>query len=233
MAEAAAIHDRDLLAPIEGQDVWAAGVTYKRSRQARQEESKEKDVYERVYDGERPELFFKARGEQVVGPLGAVGVRRDSSWDVPEPELAVVFNSRLEPFGFTVGNDVSSRSIEGENPLYLPQAKIYDGSCALGPAVVPAWAAGPGPFRIAMTITRGDAVVFDGSSSTELMVREFDELAGWLGRATSFPDGVMLLTGTGIVPGAGFTLLPEDHVEIEVEGIGRLVNGVVSVGGRR
>jgi 2-dehydro-3-deoxy-D-arabinonate dehydratase len=223
------VDDQALLAPIESQEVWAAGVTYERSREARLLETREKDVYDRVYESERPELFFKARGERVVRPLGDIGIRRDSSWDVPEPELALVLNSSLELFGFTIGNDVSSRSIEGDNPLYLPQAKVYDGSCCLGPAILPAWATGRGPFRIEITISRGDVVLFHEVESTERMARRFDELASWLGRATSFPDGVVLLTGTGIVPAAAFSLLAEDRVEIRVAGIGRLVNAVIVV----
>jgi len=203
-----AIEDDALLSPLESQEVWAAGVTYARSREARGDESNDADLYERVYYSERPELFFKARGERVVGPGGTVRIRGDSPWNVPEPELALVLNSRLEVFGFTVGNDVSSRSIEGENPLYLPQAKLYDDSCGLGPAIVPVWTAGPAAFGIEMIVRREEAVAFRGSTSTERMARGFRELVAWLGRANSFPEGAVLLTGTGIVPGAEFTLLP-------------------------
>lgn len=217
------------LAPVDHQEVWAAGVTYARSRDERMAESTEASVYDRVYAAERPEVFFKATPWRVVADGDAVGIRADSTWDVPEGELAVVLNSRGEIFGYTVGNDMSSRSIEGENPLYLPQAKVYDASCALGPAIVPAWCA-DGPFDIRLEISRGGAVVFEGETSTSSLARSLGDLSGWLGRALTFPAGVILLTGTGIVPDDSFTLRPGDVVAIGIDGIGRLTNHVEMVG---
>lgn len=218
----------DLLAPIGSQEVWAAGVTYLRSREARATESAGSggDVfYDRVYDADRPELFFKATPHRVVGPGGTVRIRRDSTWDVPEPELALVLDSTGGIVGYTIGNDMSSRSIEGDNLLYLPQAKVYDGCCALGPAIV----LGPPPGRdttIAMTITRGGRPAFTGSTTVASIKRGFDELAGWLCRASTFPHGAFLLTGTGIVPPDEFTLAPGDVVAITIDGIGTLTNPV-------
>src|SRR6266581_3004535 len=220
-----------LKAPIGSQEVWAAGVTYVRSREARMQETHTPDVYDRVYEAERPELFLKATPSRVVGPGKPVGIRADSTWDVPEPELVLVLNSQLEIVGFTAGNDVSSRSIEGENPLYLPQAKIYDGACALGPCIVPASAVDP-PFAITLRILRAGAVAFEGTTSTERMKRRFEELADHLGRALAFPAGAFLLTGTGIVPDAPFTLEAGDVVRIEIEGLGVLENPVATVGVR-
>jgi 2-dehydro-3-deoxy-D-arabinonate dehydratase len=218
------------LAPVDQQEVWAAGVTYERSRQARREESADGgDVYDRVYEAERPELFFKALPHRVRGPGEPIRVRADSSWSVPEPELALVLSAGGALVGLTIGNDVSSRSIEGENPLYLPQAKVYEGSCALGPAVALAGAGlDPRALEIAMTIRRGGAEAFSGRASTARLRRSPEELAGWLFRELSFPWGAVLLTGTGLVPPDTFTLEPGDVVEIEVEGIGRLVNEVGS-----
>lgn len=213
-----------LLAPIEDQEVWAAGVTYGWSRQARVDESeRDGDVYERVWTAARPELFFKSVGARVRGPGATIGIREDSSWDVPEPELALVLTSELEIAGFTIGNDVSSRSIEAENPLYLPQAKLFDGACSLGPAIVPACMA-QAPFTIVLRIHRGDALVVSMSTSTSEMRRSFDELVAYLGRAMRFPDGAVLLTGTSLVPGDDYTLLPGDEVEIEIGGLGVLRN---------
>ncbi len=217
-----------LLAPLDNQEVWAAGVTYKRSREARERESAgAARFYDLVYNADRPELFFKAPARRVVGPGGAVRIRRDSRWSVPEPEVALVVSPALKIVGYTIGNDMSSRDIEGENPLYLPQAKIYDGACALGPAVTLA-ADLPPPERVVirLTITRGGAAVFDGSTTLAAMHRSFADLVSWLGRETSFPDGVILLTGTGVVPPDDFTLTAGDEVAIEVAGIGRLVNRV-------
>ena len=206
-----------LLAPIEpDQEVWASGVTYKRSREARTRESVTKDVYERVYDAARPELFFKAPGVRVVGPGMNIRVRRDSQWNVPEPELTLVLNRSLEIVGYTAGNDVSSRDIEGENPLYLPQAKVYDGSCALGPRLV---LTGEGALRdipIRLSITRGGESVFEGATRSSEMKRSLLELAAYLGRELSFPQGAFLMTGTGIVPPDGFSLHPGDRVTIQV-----------------
>jgi len=210
--------------------VWAAGVTYAASRTARNDESKgAHDFYDKVYDAERPELFFKAAPGRVRGPGDRIGVREDSGWDVPEPELALVCDAHGEIAGFTIGNDVSSRSIEGENALYLPQAKVYDGACALGPCIVPARSASP-PFEIALEIGRRGDVVFSGRTSTAEMRRSFEELAAALGSALSLPVGAILLTGTGIVPDADVTLLPGDVVRISIEGLGSLHNVVELVG---
>ena len=216
-------------APVESQEIWAAGVTYRRSRDARIEEAVEPSPYDRVYEAERPELFLKAPGWRAVGPDGAIGIRADSDWDVPEPELALVIDASLAIVGYTIGDDVSSRTIEGENTLYLPQAKTYERSCSLGPAIVPASAIEP-PFPIRMTIERDGTIVYDERTGTDAMARPFEDLVGYLGRALAFPVGVMLLTGTGIVPDPPFTLQPDDIVRIEVGGLGALVNPVVRVG---
>lgn len=216
-----------LAAPVDAQEVWACGVTYERSRVARMEEAREKDIYDRVYDAERPEIFFKATGQRVVGPGEPVRIRRDSTWDVPEPEAALVINSRLELIGLTVGNDMSSRSIEGENPLYLAQAKVYDASCALGPAITPIWEVSDAKqLPIQLEIERGGTNVFSGQASTSQIRRPFEYLIGYLGREQSFPQGAILLTGTGIVPPNEFTLRPGDVVHITIEGIGTLSNPV-------
>ncbi|WP_437817488.1 fumarylacetoacetate hydrolase family protein [Sorangium sp. So ce1078] len=221
--------DVPLLAPIDGQEVWAAGVTYERSRNARKEESAGGgDFYDRVYDAERPELFFKAMPRLVAGPGAPVRVRRDSSWDVPEPELALVVSAAGRIVGYTAGNDVSSRSIEGDNPLYLPQAKIYDGCCALGPAI--ALADEPGldlrALSIQLAIQRRGEAVFAGETSTARMRRTPEELVAYLTRELSFPAGVVLMTGTGSVPPDSFTLEPGDVVEITIPGAGTLANPV-------
>ncbi len=223
------LDDVTLLAPIDEQEVWAAGVTYKRSQTARMEESHgAARFYDLVYSSPRPELFFKATPHRVVGPLGDVRIRQDATWNVPEPELALVLNSRLELVGYTVGNDMSSRDIEGENPLYLPQAKCYDGSCALGPWITLA-SAMPAPEQITidLLIERHGQRVFSGATSVGQMARSFADLIGWLGRDNSFPQGAILLTGTGIVPGDDFTLAPGDAVHISIAGIGTLSNRVV------
>jgi 2-dehydro-3-deoxy-D-arabinonate dehydratase len=222
--------DARLLAPIESQPVWAAGVTYERSRNEREAESvSAADVYSLVYDAERPELFLKASGERVVPHGDAIGIRRDSAWNVPEPELVIVVDSAMRPVGFTIGNDVSSRSIEGENPLYLPQAKVYDRSCALGPCVV-AWDDVPLPTAIRLEIVRAGSPVFGGETSTAAIHRRLEDLVDWLGRAMSFDHGCYLMTGTGIVPPESFTLRPRDEVSITIDGIGTLRNAVVEVG---
>ncbi len=218
-----------ILAPVDRQEVWAAGVTYERSRDARIEESAEPTVYDRVYDSVRPELFFKSAGWRVRGPGAPIAVRADSPWNVPEPELALVIAVDGGIAGYTIGNDASSRTIEGENPLYLPQAKVYDGGCALGPALVPASLASP-PFAIRLVVDRGGAVVVDEETSSARLHRTFDELVEHLFRAQAFPDGAVLLTGTGIVPGPPFSLLPGDLVAIDIAGLGRLENPVVEVG---
>jgi 2-dehydro-3-deoxy-D-arabinonate dehydratase len=217
--------DARIIAPIRSQEVWAAGVTYLRSRDARVEEAIEATPYDRVYEAERPELFEKSAGWRVRGPGDAITVRGDSTWDVPEPELTLVLDAAAAIIGYTIGNDVSSRSIEGANTLYLPQAKTYDGSCALGPAIVPATAIEP-PFAIRMTIERGGATVYDDATATDQMRRSFDELASYLGRALTFPFGAFLMTGTGIVPDPPFTLEPGDVVAIAVDGLGVLRNPV-------
>jgi 2-dehydro-3-deoxy-D-arabinonate dehydratase len=216
-----------LLAPVEpGHEVWAAGVTYLRSRDAREEESAVKDVYTRVYEAKRPELFFKAPGWRVVGHGMPIRVRDDSKWNVPEPELALVINSAGEIVGHTVCNDVSSRDIEGDNPLYLPQAKVYDGSCALGPGVLITDDPLPASTPISLRITRGRDVAFQGDTTLSQMRRKPQELVDYLYRETSYPAGCVLLTGTGIIPPDAFTLQSGDLVEITIEPIGTLVNTV-------
>jgi 2-dehydro-3-deoxy-D-arabinonate dehydratase len=219
----------ELLAPVETQEVWAAGVTYRRSREARMEESSQSDIYARVYEAPRPELFFKAAGWRVVAPGGEVGIRSDSGWDVPEPELAVLSNSGGEVVAYTCGNDMSSRSIEGENPLYLPQAKVYDRSCALGPAAVLAWELDPGGRRLGMEIRRRGQVVFQGDAALADMVRRPDELTGVLHSALTLPAGAWLLTGTSIVPGSDYTAMSGDDVLVTIEGLGRLRNTLTAV----
>jgi 2-dehydro-3-deoxy-D-arabinonate dehydratase len=213
-------------APIQSQEVWAAGVTYQRSREARAEESVDADPYDRVYTAARPELFFKATPNRVRGPGQKITIRADSTWDVPEPELAVVCNASGEVVGYTIGNDVSSRSIEGENPLYLPQAKVYSGCCSLGPAIAIAWEFDPADKKIALEILREGAVLFQSETSTSAMRRPIAELLDYLYRHQQFESGCILLTGTGIVPPLEFTLQPADEVIIRIEGIGVLQNEV-------
>jgi 2-dehydro-3-deoxy-D-arabinonate dehydratase len=218
-----------LLAPVESQEIWAAGVTYLRSREARMEEAQTADIYARVYEAERPELFFKAAGWRVAGSDGDVGVRSDSEWDVPEPELAVLSNSRGEVLAFACGNDMSSRSIEGENPLYLAQAKVYDSSCSIGPAAVLARGIDLAGASIRMTIRRGGAAVFNGTAPLSDMVRDPAQLTGVLHSAYSLPVGAWLLTGTSIVPPPSYTAGAGDEVEISIDGLGTLVNRVREV----
>ncbi len=227
------LSEATLLAPVEQQEVWAAGVTYKRSREARERESVgAARFYDLVYNAERPELFFKATAARVVGPGAAVRVRRDSRWSVPEPEVALVISPALRIVGYTIGNDMSARDIEGENPLYLPQAKVYDHSCSLGPAITLADAMPPlDQVGIRLAIEQRGSVVFEGSTSLGAMKRSFEDLVAWLGRDNSFPGGAILLTGTGIVPPDDFTLAAGDIVHIEVAGIGRLSNVVEAGGG--
>jgi 2-dehydro-3-deoxy-D-arabinonate dehydratase len=229
-AGAAADLGGDLLAPVDSQEVWGTGVTYERSRAGRVAESTEGGIYDRVYVARRPEVFFKATAQRVVGDGGPVGIRADSPWNAPEPELGLVLNAPGEIFGYVVGDDVSSRSIEGDNPLYLTQAKVYDRSCALGPGIVPEWAAPALPFDIALRVQRGDAVAFEESTSTASITRRFEDLVAWLMAATTFPVGVILLTGTGIVPNESFSLRAGDVVTIDIPGIGTLTNPVVRVG---
>ncbi|TVR20705.1 MAG: 2-hydroxyhepta-2,4-diene-1,7-dioate isomerase [Anaerolineaceae bacterium] len=215
------------LPPVDVQDVWASGVTYERSRAARQEEAIDGgDVYARVYDATRPELFFKARGPWVVGHLHEVGIRSDAVWNVPEPELTLVLNPALEVVGFCAGNDMSSRDIEGENPLYLPQAKVYTASCALGPGIRPGMHQQWPPASIHITIQRDDQTIVDDSVHTESIRRTLPELVEYLGRSNTFADGVFLMTGTGIIPPNDFTLHAGDRVTIQIDGIGTLVNTV-------
>jgi 2-dehydro-3-deoxy-D-arabinonate dehydratase len=217
------------LAPIGSQEVWAAGVTYFRSRTARMEESRDAgggDFYDRVYGADRPELFFKATARRVVGPGEFVRVRQDSKWSVPEPELALVVNAGGAIVGYTIGNDMSARDIEGENPLYLPQAKVYLESCALGPCVLIPEAPLPPDTAIELSVARRGAQVFSGSTSLAAMRRTQEELVGFLYRENSFPDGCVLLTGTGIVPPDDFTLRSGDRVSITIPPIGRLENPV-------
>jgi len=206
-----------LLPPVEPeQEVWASGVTYRISREARMFESKEAEIYAKVYDAERPELFFKAVGWRVVGHGEPVRVRKDSHWNVPEPELVLVVNSRMEIVGYTAGNDVSSRDIEGENSLYLPQAKIYDGGCSLGPGIA---LGGPDSMRdlpITMRVLRGSETAFEGEIRTSEMKRPFEELVEYLGKELSFPAGAFLMTGTSLVPPDDFNLSPGDRVDISV-----------------
>jgi 2-dehydro-3-deoxy-D-arabinonate dehydratase len=222
------VDDVAFAAPVDRQEVWAAGVTYLRSRDARMEESTQKDVYDLVYDAPRPEIFLKATPGRVRGPGETVAIRGDSTWDVPEPELAVVVNRDGELVGYSIGNDVSSRSIEGENPLYLPQAKIYTASAAVGPVVVLAWELGEvGDRAIRLTIRRGGEVHFEGATSTAQIHRPLTDLIAYLFRCNEFPDGVILLTGTGIIPPSEFTLEDGDDVEIAIDGIGTLRNPVV------
>jgi 2-dehydro-3-deoxy-D-arabinonate dehydratase len=220
----------DLMPPIGGQEVWAAGVTYIRSRSARVEESKDAgggDFYERVYDAPRPELFFKATPHRVVGHLQSVRLRRDSKWSVPEPELALAVNAAGKIFGYTICNDMSSRDIEGENPLYLPQAKVYDGCCALGPGILVAEQPPPPSTRIEMEILREGHRVFGGSVGLDQFRRTFEELTGWLFRDNSFPLGCFLSTGTGVVPPADFTLARGDEIRITIGPIGTLIDTVI------
>ncbi len=215
------------LAPCDEQEVWAAGVTYERSRAARQEEAQDGgDIYARVYQAQRPELFFKAQGKRVIGPWGEVGIRADATWNVPEPELALVVNPGMEVVGFTVGNDMSSRDIEGENPLYLPQAKVYKASCGMGPGIVLSPSNEWPHTTIRLSISRSDQVMFSGEVSTARIKRQIPGLLGYLGRSAEFPDGVMLLTGTGIVPPSDFTLQAGDVTTITIDGIGTLANTV-------
>ena len=226
---AGALDKEDLLAPIGNQEVWAAGVTYLRSRAARMAESKDAgggDFYDRVYSAERPELFFKSQPQKVVGPGGAVGLRSDATWSVPEPELALVISPRGEIAGYTIGNDMSSRDIEGQNPLYLPQAKVYNRSCALGPGILVRREALPDTTRIAISIERSGKAAFSGETTLAQMKRKPQELVHYLYFEQSFPQGAILLTGTGIVPPDSFTLERGDTVSISIDGIGTLVNPV-------
>lgn len=216
------------LPPIERQEVWAAGVTYKRSREARMEESEDSGgstFYDMVYDADRPEIFFKATASRTVGSGSKVSVRGDSSWNVPEPELTLAINARGRIFGYTIGNDMSSRDIEGENPLYLPQAKVYRNCCALGPALCVCQEI-PLDTGVALLIERDADIVFSGETRLTQLKRNFEELAGYLFRDNVFPYGAYLMTGTGIVPPNDFTLQSGDRIEIGIDGLGVLCNKV-------
>ena len=220
-----------LLSPVERQEVWAAGVTYLRSKAARMEESNfSANAYDRVYSAPRPEIFFKSLPEKVVGPGEPVGIRADAKWNVPEPELALVINSQGTIVGYTIANDMSSRDIEGENLLYLPQAKIYHRSCAVGPCiVVGSTETIARTWTITLQIYREGRIIFEGQTTVDQIKRHFEELVSYLCRSQTFPYGAVLLTGTGIVPGEDFTLRAEDRVRIEVNGIGVLENAVILV----
>jgi 2-dehydro-3-deoxy-D-arabinonate dehydratase len=227
--ESVSVKEIQLLAPVDGRtEVWAAGVTYEISREARVEESERAaSVYEQVYDAPRPELFFKAASWRVVGDGANVGVREDSTVDVPEPELALVVNAHGAIVGYTVCDDVSSRSIEGENPLYLPQAKMFRGSCALGPGIRPAWEIDdPYSLEIAMSVDRGADTVWSGSTSTASLHRRFEDLVEYLLRGDVHPDGLVLSTGTSLVPPAPFSLTAGDVIRIAIDSIGTLTTGV-------
>jgi 2-dehydro-3-deoxy-D-arabinonate dehydratase len=220
-----------LCAPLENQEVWAAGVTYLRSKTARMEESDfSATAYDKVYAAERPEIFFKSVAEKVVATGEPVGIRRDATWSVPEPELALVLNSRGKIVGCTIGNDMSSRDIEGENLLYLPQAKIYERSCALGPWItVGAAESTVRNWTIRIAIQRDGQAAFSGETSVGKIKRSFDELAQFLFRSQKFPHGAVLLTGTGVVPPDNFTLREKDVIDIKISGIGKLINPVICV----
>jgi len=216
-------------APIGSQEVWAAGVTYYRSRSARIAEAKDAgggDFYDRVYTAQRPELFFKATASRVAGPGSPVRIRSDANWSVPEPELTLVINPRGQIVGYTVGNDMSSRDIEGENPLYLPQAKVYDRSCALGPCILVASDPLPGTTPIGLEIERDSRAEFSGATTLAELKRAPAELVAWLFRENTFPSGAFLMTGTGIVPPDSFTLKPGDTIRITIDPIGTLENAV-------
>jgi 2-dehydro-3-deoxy-D-arabinonate dehydratase len=217
------------LAPIDQQEVWAAGVTYKRSQVARMEESETgASHYDRVYSADRPELFFKAMASRVSGPGDSVRVRSDSNWSVPEPEFTLVINPAGAIVGYTIGNDMSARDIEGENPLYLPQAKMYRQCAAIGPCILLAdQPLNMAATKIQLTINRAGAVLFTGNTDLSQMAREFEDLASWLYREDDFPNGVLMMTGTGIVPEDEMTLEDGDEVSIEIAGIGKLTNPVV------
>lgn len=218
-----------LLPPIDSQEVWAAGVTYKRSQTARMEESETAaSCYDRVYVSPRPELFFKATPHRCSGHMGALRIRKDASWNVPEPEVTLVLSPALLLVGYTIGNDMSSRDIEGDNPLYLPQAKVYDQCCGLGPWITLADSMpAKSDITISLRIDRAGECVFEQATSADQMARTFEGLIEWLGRDNSFPGGAFLLTGTGIVPDSSFTLAPRDRVSITINGIGTLVNDIV------
>lgn len=223
------LHQQKILAPIGSQEIWAAGVTYLRSKLARMEESEQSGgatFYDKVYDAERPELFFKATAQRTVGTNDFVRIRKDSTWDVPEPELTLVVNSSSKIIGYTIGNDMSSRSIEGENPLYLPQAKMYDGSAAIGPCVLVTENPIAPSTTIEILIERNKEKMYEASTTIDQMKRTHEELVGFLFRECTFPNGAYLMTGTCLVPGNDFTLKSKDVITISIAGIGKLINTV-------
>lgn len=225
----AELDENTILAPIVSQEIWASGVTYLRSKTARMEESKDAgggDFYDRVYDAERPEIFFKATAARTVGHLQNIRIRKDSKWNVPEPELTLFVNNQNQIAGYTIGNDVSSRDIEGENPLYLPQAKSYDKSAAIGPCILVLEEPISRDTDISVEILRGEKTVFEGKTQLSQMKRELPELVEYLTRECSFPQGVFLMTGTGTVPPDDFTMISGDVVKISIDNIGTLINTV-------
>ena len=229
VAEGREMLQTEITAPIQGQEIWACGVTYLRSKVGRQEESKNaggSDFYARVYEADRPEIFFKGTAYRTVGPGGKVSIRKDSSWDVPEPELTLMITTSGKIVGYTIGNDMSSRSIEGENPMYLPQAKIYDGSAALGPCIYVPEKPLAKDTLIEMQILREGSIAFEGKITIDQIKRKFEDLVSYLYRELSFPCGCLLMTGTGIVPSSDFTLKKDDEIRINVEPIGTLINTV-------
>ena len=228
-ASIAELDESTILAPIVSQEIWASGVTYLRSKTARMEESKDAgggDFYDRVYDAERPEIFFKATAARTVGHLQNIRIRKDSKWNVPEPELTLFVNNLNQIAGYTIGNDVSSRDIEGENPLYLPQAKSYDKSAAIGPCILVLEEPISRDTDISVEILRGEKTVFEGKTQLSQMKRELPELVEYLTRECSFPQGVFLMTGTGTVPPDDFTMISDDVVKISIDNIGTLINTV-------
>ena len=229
-AEALANGKVQVLCPLDTQEVWACGVTYKMSREARMRESQSPTIYGRVYEAERPEVFFKATSHRVVGPGEPVAIRGDSTWNVPEPEMAFAITPKLEIVGYTVGNDMSSRDLEGQNPLYLAQAKVYDRCCALGPVVRLAPGFDPMDQAVKLVIRRDGQSAFEGETHTSNIHRPLRNLVKYLGRCNSFPTGAFVLTGTGIVPPDSFSLAAGDVVEITIEGLGTLTNPVIELG---
>ena len=228
-ASIAELDESTILAPIVSQEIWASGVTYLRSKTARMEESKDAgggDFYDRVYDAERPEIFFKATAARTVGHLQNIRIRKDSKWNVPEPELTLFVNNLNQIAGYTIGNDVSSRDLEGENPLYLPQAKSYDKSAAIGPCILVLEEPISRDTDISVEILRGEKTVFEGKTQLSQMKRELPELVEYLTRECSFPQGVFLMTGTGTVPPDDFTMISDDVVKISIDNIGTLINTV-------
>lgn len=229
LKKSAPVNVADILAPIQNQELWACGVTYLRSKEGRQEESKAaggSDFYAKVYDAQRPEVFFKATAHRVVGTGDKVNIRKDSVWDVPEPELTLVVTSSGKIVGYTIGNDMSSRSIEGENPLYLPQAKTYDGCAALGPCVFVTDQPIDLNSNIQLEIKRDQKIIFEANITLNQMKRSLEELVSFVYRECSFPKGCLIMTGTGIVPGSDFTLHSNDEIKISIDPIGTLVNTV-------